>query len=780
MKYLFSSMMMFVLSIMILRADVVVEAEDAEFDGKVANNHSGYSGSGFVDVGNKSGSYIIFQFSIDRALPEAEVRLRWANGKDDSRDIEVQVNGEVAIAQYPMGTSGGFTTWLESTLTLPLRAGKNEILLTSLTSVGMPNIDKITIVGAEPGPEEFALNVSINGKGSVIKQPDQPFYVSGSQVQLTAVPDKSKGAVFTGWSGASNSKDSIITLTINKNTDISAHFKSSSYTSYYCAPKEKGGSDSNDGSKEAPFFNLSKAISLMEPGDTVFMRGGIYRYNATINLKNSGNAAEYYHIFNEPGETPELNFYDIIPDYSNTSQRGNGRGFKVTGDYYHMKGLTICQAPDNGIKVEGSHNIFELLVLHHNGDSGIQIGLSSNAADAADKVCNNLVKNCDSYRNYDWGTSYENADGFACKLSPGANNRFVGCRAWENSDDGWDFYMTHFPIYLDSCWTMGNGNEELIKNDPDWEWGRNNSIGSVNWQGDGNGFKLGGDGWAAKHQVNNCIAFDGYATGAGFSENNNADSIFLFNCLSFYNIKNYRLRKYPCDVRNCISFHQKPNGGGQSALYDIMEGSIELNNSWNSINGEAPMVPYKDANNKLFDQESIYEDFISLSKEDFLAPREADGSLPDNGFGRLKADSRFVDKGTNQVKGVSKETHEPFVIDFVAGVDYFGVAKDLGAYETDGEISSIPCSGSDIDFFKNYPNPVKTHTTFFVHSQETATATLDIVDLAGKVVFRQYLDLMKGENRQVLFQSDGLPSGIYQAVLKQAGKHQILKIVVEN
>ena len=176
----------------------------------------------------------------------------------------------------------------------------------------------------------------------------------------------------------------------------------------------------------------------------------------------------------------------------NSSARGSARGFKITGDYYYLKGLEICQAPDNGIKIEGSHNICELLVLHHNGDSGIQIGLAKNDPDAPDRVANNLIKNCDSYRNLDWGTSYENADGFACKLSPGANNRFTGCRAWQNADDGWDFYMTRYPIYVDSCWTFGNGNSELAsKDDPDWEFGQKNTH-PTSWSGDGNGFKLGG------------------------------------------------------------------------------------------------------------------------------------------------------------------------------------------------------------------------------------------------------------------------------------------------
>ncbi|MGC3979264.1 MAG: hypothetical protein QM751_14155 [Paludibacteraceae bacterium] len=170
----------------------------------------------------------------------------------------------------------------------------------------------------------------------------------------------------------------------------------------------------------------------MEAGDTVYMRGGTYRYNATVFLSGTGNELEEYCIFNYPGEKPVLNFYDIFSSYANlnSTARGEARGFKITGNYYYLKGLEICQAPDNGIKIEGSHNTCELLVLHHNGDGGIQIGLAKGSSDAADKVCWNLVKNCDAFRNLDWGTGYENADGFSCKLSPGANNRFAGCRAW--------------------------------------------------------------------------------------------------------------------------------------------------------------------------------------------------------------------------------------------------------------------------------------------------------------------------------------------------------------
>lgn len=81
-----------------------------------------------------------------------------------------------------------------------------------------------------------------------------------------------------------------------------------------------------------------------------------------------------------------------------------------------------------------------------------------------------------------------NADGFAIKLYPGPGNEFHGCRAWHNSDDGWDLYYTVFPIVVDNCWCLNNGFDK----------------------GNANGFKMGGckQGGTSTgaHVFKNCIA----------------------------------------------------------------------------------------------------------------------------------------------------------------------------------------------------------------------------------------------------------------------------------
>ena len=73
-----------------------------------------------------------------------------------------------------------------------------------------------------------------------------------------------------------------------------------------------------------------------------------------------------------------------------------------------------------------------------------------------------------------------NSDGFGFHFSNAdyTGNRAVGCRAWMNSDDGFDFIGCKAPVELDHCWALYSG----------WKDDK------VKTPGDGNGFKCGGYG----------------------------------------------------------------------------------------------------------------------------------------------------------------------------------------------------------------------------------------------------------------------------------------------
>ncbi len=134
-----------------------------------------------------------------------------------------------------------------------------------------------------------------------------------------------------------------------------------------------------------------------------------------------------------------------------------GGGARVSSGT-RMKGLEVCHvmAPRGtsyGVWVkDASHTILERLTLHDNQGPGLFIDGGTGG---------HLVLNCDSYNNYDPHSVTgpgQNADGFGCHYQkPGPSTVFRGCRAWWNSDDGYDWFKQEVPVIIEHCWAMGSG-----------------------------------------------------------------------------------------------------------------------------------------------------------------------------------------------------------------------------------------------------------------------------------------------------------------------------------
>jgi hypothetical protein len=122
------------------------EAENATISqGVVATNHTGFSGTGFADYNNVSGSYVQWSVTAASAGP-ATVTIRFANGGTTSRPMDIRVNGTVAAAGVAFGGTGNWNTWQDRTLTLTLSAGPNTIRATATTANGGPNVDYLETV----------------------------------------------------------------------------------------------------------------------------------------------------------------------------------------------------------------------------------------------------------------------------------------------------------------------------------------------------------------------------------------------------------------------------------------------------------------------------------------------------------------------------------------------------------------------------------------------------------------------------------------------------------
>ncbi len=255
------------------------------------------------------------------------------------------------------------------------------------------------------------------------------------------------------------------------------------------------GSDSAAGTESQPLATLTGAQSKWSAGKTIWVKPGTYSWSSTQKLSKAGSASSPINVFAASGARPVIDFSGQPRDTS------SARGIEISGSYWHLKGFDVMKAGDNCIHISGSNNTVEWVVVHGCCDGGLQITGTS--------ASNNTVLNCDSYENYDASTGGENADGFSAKLELGPGNAFRACRSWNNSDDGWDLYAAAEVVVIESSWAFLNGKPATPN-------------------GDGNGFKLGGSGGGAAHQVTNCFAFENLA--CGFTRNNNTEVPVLKQC----------------------------------------------------------------------------------------------------------------------------------------------------------------------------------------------------------------------------------------------------------
>ncbi|MEO5912014.1 MAG: right-handed parallel beta-helix repeat-containing protein [Pelobium sp.] len=322
------------------------------------------------------------------------------------------------------------------------------------------------------------------------------------------------------------------------------------------------------------------AVKNAKPGDVILVKGGNYKFNQRIDIQTNGTADAMITLIADPSDKIRPKF-----DFSALGEGDSNQGIILRTSYWHIKGIDIFKAGDNGILITGGHdNTIEFCSFSECSDTGLQ--LIGGAA-------NNLILNCDSYFNAD--SKIENADGFACKIDVGSGNKFKGCRAWQNLDDGWDGYLKktdNVTTTYEDCWAFNNG---ILKD------------GKVSG-GDGNGFKTGGsDDKLLKHNATytNCISTGNIKD--GFAHNSNRGAVNLFNCLAFFNkSKNINFgsknQVSKLVIKNCVVFGEV---GSLNADEEVIQ-----HNSWQ------------------LEKELKIGDFLNLDVNELSKPRKLDGSLP--------------------------------------------------------------------------------------------------------------------------------------------------------
>lgn len=110
---------------------------------RAEDDHSGYSGTGFVDYYNATGSSVRWTVNLVASF-QVKLVFRYANGSSNSRPMNITVNDTV-VAGLPFSRTNGWTNWQTQTVTVTLNAGANVIAAVATSGDGGPNLDYLEI-----------------------------------------------------------------------------------------------------------------------------------------------------------------------------------------------------------------------------------------------------------------------------------------------------------------------------------------------------------------------------------------------------------------------------------------------------------------------------------------------------------------------------------------------------------------------------------------------------------------------------------------------------------
>jgi len=182
----------------------------------VATNHSGFTGSGFVDYANAAGSSIEWTVTA-AAAGTLDFTIRYANGSAASRPMTVAVNGTAVATNRAFTSTGSWDTWVDQTFTAQFNAGSNTVRATATSATGGPNVDRLRLgdVG-DPGGAPTAAELL--AKVNTCNQVSNGRYKTDSETNATIPVCQKTGAVF--WKADMDIDcDGIRTTQCNENTD---------------------------------------------------------------------------------------------------------------------------------------------------------------------------------------------------------------------------------------------------------------------------------------------------------------------------------------------------------------------------------------------------------------------------------------------------------------------------------------------------------------------------------------------------------------------------------
>lgn len=412
-------------------------------------------------------------------------------------------------------------------------------------------------------------------------------------------------------------------------------------TSYYISPS---GNDKNNGtSKDTPFASLATAQNKVKAGDVIYILPGTYQVKESeIMDKTSSNVWDVIFDFTTSGtESSPIIYKGILDAQGNRpvfDLSAINTGKRLTGFYIRAKYLEFSNFEVIGINVPLSSKNTQSENIRINGGSycrfdniathdGMGIGFYLTGRSA-----HNTISNCDAYNNFDSinisVNNGGNSDGFGCHVSANCEgNVFEYCRAWQNSDDGFDFINCQSAATARYCIAYSNGFDK-----------------DGNKRADGNGFKAGGYGMGKEvkissvpmHEVSHCLSVGNKAN--GFYTNHHLGGI-KFDHNSAYRNGSYNY-SFVNRKGSTLADNIDVDGYGHIVTNNISYKSSKIIKSIDINQCTIQGNSFSYINQTWINETLNDDDFYSLNLDELTAARNTDGSLPTINFMRLKDETR--------------------------------------------------------------------------------------------------------------------------------------------
>lgn len=519
-----------------------------------------------------------------------------------------------------------------------------------------------------------------------------------------------------------------------------------SATNYYVAKNHASANDSNPGTLNSPWKTIQHAAEILQPGDTVFIRTGVY--SEQVNTTPSGNAVNGSIVFTAfPGEKPAIDG-NIV---------SSGRtGFGITHSYIKLIGLEIRNW-ETGIWMEiggnieladcevhhcmfgigaanGAHDfVLTRVEMHHFDLYGFDAS-PSGGADCYNGTLNDCISHTARARQ-------QNVDGFA--LGHGTQHDFVfnHCITYDVFD-GFD---------------ISSGNTTL-----------NQCLAYNCWNGN---YKL----WQDNVKLINCIGHCCPGSNVELDWDEQPGTTWLINC-TFYNAGTFtiwvenakdRLRMY-----NCILA-----GGDNIGLAFEQMGVGNYKGDYNIFHNDNPYRAVAVAYTDEFTLDQVKNGaWTSYSGQDAHSIVDnVDVNLfvdPANSNLHLIESSPAVDRARGDLAPP---------IDFDRNPRPIGNGFDIGAYEYQQAVGiecELPLSTESMILVQHYPNPFNSSATIEFALPQSAFVTLKVYNLLGDEVATLVAEQRSAGIHKLNWDARGLASGVYLYRLEADVFVQVKKLVL--